>query len=139
MPTLFCHNPSCGLSSTVPDNVSGPISCPYCHWQLALPAEEEARPQRPRKRRRREQEHEDTEDESGSLSPLNIVGIVLLGLGGVLTLVGCFQPTTVSSDLGSLHNLGLLLGKLVIVLIGLTISTIGAIFLAAPSSRSRLE
>lgn len=67
---------------------------------------------------------------------LFVMGWILIGFGLVLVLCGFSLDTTVYSDsLERVHNFGKLTDKVCLVLLGVGIAIVGAIFIATPSGR----
>ena len=90
----------------------------------------------PGRRRRRHREEEDEDEEGSGWSALNVVGLVVMALGGVLALTAALMDTTVPAGYGEhVHNLGLLAGKIAWTIIGCTAALVGAVFFTvrAPS------
>jgi hypothetical protein len=92
-----------------------------------------------RKRRRRPWEEEDFEEDEGcGWSALNVVGLVVMAVGGVVALTAALLDTTVPAGYGEhVHNLGLLAGKIAWTVIGCTVALVGAVFFAAPGKTLR--
>jgi hypothetical protein len=121
MSRLTCTNPSCGRSVPVSVQAKPGVryACPHCG--KALPPVPDP------------DEDEDEDEEPGrKYSDLQVWGVVILCIGITVTIIGMLLGTTVESSAGTIHNLGLLANRICVVIIGVGVAVIGALFLSRP-------
>jgi len=71
---------------------------------------------------------------------INTIGLIMLGVGALLTLMGLNYKTVVPTGLAAtgpehVHNYGLLVSKICMTMTGLAVSIIGTILYVAPQRR----
>jgi hypothetical protein len=84
-----------------------------------------------------EREHQRRQSAQEPASGLAVLGVSLLVLGFVVLAGGLIMDTGVDTALGRIVNLGLMNDRLGVLILGATLSVVGAVLVAADHARRR--